>query len=653
MNFFERQRQVRRVSARLVLLFVGAVIGIVLAIDLAVVLAFNGRRLAPAELAALVTISSVVTVAVIALAALFRTLALRGGGGRVARELGGVLVPPDTTDPRLRRLRNVVEEVSIASGVPVPEVYLLPEEAGINAFAAGWSTSDAAIAVTRGALERLNRDELQGVIAHEFSHIVNGDMRLNIRLMGLLFGILFLAVIGRTLLRTGFVSGGRSRGDNKGGNPLPLIGLAMVVAGYVGVLAGRLIKASVSRQREYLADASAVQFTRQTAGLAGALKKIGGLPAGSTLGSPKTEEVGHMLFGSGARLTALFATHPPLTDRIRALDPTFDPAQLRELARHWADAPPSGLREDAALGLTGAGSGAPEVPASDVPSDDLPPADAGTPVTAAEMIERVGTSSPAAYQHAETILRHIPRPFLDRARDPATVLPLLLGLLFSADSEVRTRQHQAIFERHGKVLADAAWQDGHALTGLHPMLRLPLAEIAFPALRHRSPAEQDAVLNAVATLIHADGGLSVFEYCLSRLLSDELRESGRPVPHWRARRHQVRDARGATATLLAVLAQAGHAEPVAAGRAFAAGVAEVLAGSQAAYAPPARGVLELESVWPELDDLRPRDKARLVAAAVVVISHDGVMTGAEIELLRTICALLHSPLPPLPLATVS
>ncbi|MDG4765454.1 M48 family metallopeptidase [Solwaraspora sp. WMMD406] len=423
MNFFERQRQVRRVSARLVALFVLAVVGIVAVVDLAVLIGFDGLSMSPAGLAGLLTVTSLVTVAVIGLAALVRSVALRGGGGRVARELGGVLVPSDTTDPQLRRLRNVVEEISIASGVPVPEVYLLPGEEGINAFAAGWSTSDAAIAVTRGALERLNRDELQGVIAHEFSHVVNGDMRLNIRLMGLLFGILFLAVIGRGMLRGGLVSGGRSRNSNDSRNPLALVGLAMIVAGYVGVLVGRMIKASVSRQREYLADASAVQFTRQTAGLAGALKKIGGLPAGSALGSPKTEEVGHMLFGSGSRFTALFATHPPIVDRITALDPSFDPAELSALTRRWAANPPSGLAEDRALGLThggltidGTAGAAGAAPAGR--GGALPDPEARVPVDPVEVVDRIGAAPPSAYPHAADLLARIPADLLDQARRP-------------------------------------------------------------------------------------------------------------------------------------------------------------------------------------------------------------------------------------------
>src|SRR5262249_14965505 len=224
-NFFERQNHVRRMSARLVVLFVIAVIAIVAVVGLAVLLAFRRRDMTTGQIVGLVVASSITTVLAITLAASFRTIGLRGGGGVVARELGGVLVPQDTQDPQLRRLRNVVEEIAIASGTPVPEIYVMPNEKGINAFAAGWSPSDAAVSVTQGALERLNRAELQGVIGHEFSHVVNGDMRLNIRLIGLLFGILFLAVIGRTLTYGGLLGGGgrRDRNNNNNGNPLVII----------------------------------------------------------------------------------------------------------------------------------------------------------------------------------------------------------------------------------------------------------------------------------------------------------------------------------------------------------------------------------------------------------------------------------------------
>ncbi|MEV6814431.1 M48 family metallopeptidase [Micromonospora sp. NPDC051296] len=646
MNFFERQRQVRRLSTRLVLLFVLAVVGIVVVVNLAAVFAFNATSGNPAQLAGFVAIVTVATVVAIGLAALVRTLTLRGGGGKVARELGGVPVPADTTDPELRRLRNVVEEMALASGVPVPEVYLLPEETAINAFAAGWGPSDAAVAVTRGALQRLNRDELQGVIAHEFAHVVNGDMRLNIRLMGLLFGILFLTVIGRGMARVGLLGGGRQRSNNSGGggiNPLMLVGLALLVAGYVGVLAGRLIQASVSRQREYLADASAVQYTRQTRGIAGALKKIGGLTDGSELKSPKRDEVGHMLFGEAAR-ASWFATHPPLADRIRALEPSFDPAELRRLSQQWAAAPPSGRQEDVALGLAPA---APARPAPPATAPTLPGHDARVRVAPAEVLGRVAAPTETAYTHAAAILDRIPDPLLDRARNRDAAVPLLLGLLLSAEPEVRQHQYVALADRHGRDLADAALREADELAGLHPTLRLPLAELTFPALRARPGAELESLMAAVFTLIHADGAIDVSEYCLSRLLLAELQEALRPDSRWRTDRRSLTDARSAAAFLLATLAQVGHADRAAAEQAFEAGIATLLPGTTLPYAPPENGVLALETAWPVLDGLRPGDKERLVAATVAVISHDGMMTVPEIELLRTICGLLHCPLPPM------
>ncbi|RKN39417.1 M48 family metallopeptidase [Micromonospora endolithica] len=645
MNFFERQRQVRRLSVRLVLLFVLAVVGIVVVVNLAAVFAFNATSADPGQLTGFVVLVTVATVVAIGLAALVRTLALRGGGGKVARELGGVPVPTDTTDPELRRLRNVVEEMALASGVPVPEVYVLADETAINAFAAGWTPSDAAVAVTRGALRRLNRDELQGVIGHEFSHVVNGDMRLNIRLMGLLFGILFLTVIGRGLARAGIIGGARPRGNNNSGgaNPLALVGLALLVAGYVGVLAGRLIQASVSRQREYLADASAVQYTRQTRGIAGALKKIGGLSDGSELTSPKRDEVGHMLFGEASRVS-WFATHPPLVDRIRALEPSFDPAELRELAQRWSAAPPSGRQEDIALGLAPAGpaggqggGAAPAMPAE------------GTLVRVGptEVLGRVAAPTGTAFTHAAAILDRIPQPLLDRARSRDSAGPLLLGILLSADPSVRRQQDAALAERHGRDLAQAAGREADAVAGLHPMLRLPLAELAFPALRDRPDAELESLLAAVFTLIHADGAIDVSEYCLSRLLLAELAESLRPDSRWRPDRRTLTDSRSAAAHLLAVLAQVGHTDRAAAETAFQSGVAALRPGTTLPYAPPENGVLALETAWPVLDRLRPADKERLVAATVAVISHDGMMTVPEIELLRTICGLLHCPLPPM------
>ena len=273
-----------------------------------------------------VVVTTLSVIGVIGLSSLYKTVTLNGGGGVVARSLGGVRVSPDTTDALQRRLLNVVEEMSIASGVPMPEVYLLEQEAGINAFAAGHNPANAAIAVTRGALTTLNRAELQGVIAHEFSHILNGDMRLNVRLMGLLFGLLVIALIARTVLR--FAPRGRS--SKKGGGVAFILVAATVVlvVGYVGLFFGRLIQAAVSRNRESLADASAVQFTRDPGGLRGALVKIGAIGAGSRIGNPEAEEVAHMLFAPGIK--RFFATHPELEDRLKAIDPRFDKSEFAQ-----------------------------------------------------------------------------------------------------------------------------------------------------------------------------------------------------------------------------------------------------------------------------------------------------------------------------------
>ncbi len=651
-TFFDRQRDLRKMSFRLVLLFALAVILIVATVNLVVLFAFGALTAGqePTRIAAIVAVTSLLTAGTIGLATLYRMATLRGGGGRVARELGGDHVPHDTTDPQLRRLRNVVEEISIASGVPVPEIYVLQNESAINAFAAGWSTSDAAVAVTRGALESLNRDELQGVIAHEFSHVVNGDMRLNIRLIGLLFGILFLAVAGQTILRAGFFT--RSRDEKSGGNPLPLIGLALVAAGYAGVLIGRVIKASVSRKREYLADASAVQYTRQPQGIAGALKKIAGLPTGSGLRSPKTEEVAHMLFGSGSRkLQSLFATHPPLADRIKALDPTFDPAQLAQLAQDWAQSPPNGLAEDRALGLTSsarpqtATQTAQPPTAAEAPQPQTP-AGAGrgqsgqsaqSAQSAQSVVSRVGSPNAQGYQRAASLLEGIDAGVRARARSVEQVVPLVLGLLVSSDERVSAKQREELTARLGPQMAQAVFDEAVGLATLDPALRLPLAEISFPALRYRPQAQQAAVLDAVQVLIQADGRISTFEYCFSAMLHSELYQSLHPPPHWHMAPRSLGGARSQVVTLLRVLADSEAA--------FQAGLRVAFPEATEPYRPtPAPA---LEDGWHVLRELRPEGKEQLIKAAVAVIDHDRAMTVDEFELLRTICGLLHCPLPPL------
>ena len=324
-SFIVRQQSARKQTRRMVFLFCLGVLGTCLAAS--GIPALLTKTWDP-EMLAGITIFILLGVII---ASLVKHFQLRQGGKVIAVALGGELVSTDTKNPQERKLRNVVEEMAIASGVPVPEIYLLPDRS-INAFAAGITSADAVIGVTRGAIENLNREELQGVIAHEFSHILNGDMRLNIRLISWCAGLLFLSVLGRLLLQYApSIMNSSQRRDDKGasagaGVAAILMGLLLIVLGAIGVFFGKVIQAAISRQREHLADASAVQFTRNPLGLAMALKKIGKFSTHSYVKSPAAEEAAHLFFAQGvdSALSRLFSTHPPLVERIKLLDPRFD-----------------------------------------------------------------------------------------------------------------------------------------------------------------------------------------------------------------------------------------------------------------------------------------------------------------------------------------
>jgi Zn-dependent protease with chaperone function len=622
MNFFERQAQARRQSTRLVVLLLLAVIGIVGLVDAAVWLLIGPHAKTLAWATAL-------TAGTIVIGSLYRIATLRGGGDRVARQLGGTPVVEDTQDVQLRRLRNVVEEMAIASGVPVPKIYVLEGEPGINAFAAGYAASDAAVAVTRGALDRLNRDELQGVVAHEFSHILNGDMRLNVRLMGVLFGVLMIGVAGRKVL----VHGRHARHSLI----IALLGLAVVaiVVGSVGTFFARMIKAGVSRSREALADASAVQFTRQTAGIAGALKKIAGTTGGSRLARrDAAEEASHMLFGDGLGLHGWFATHPPLLQRIQALEPGFDADQLTRLQVQWWQSPPDGLAEDAALGL---------LPAAQA----LPQAGGSMALDPRAVSAQVAQPHQDDYARAHALVSAIGDELRAAALHRDSAMPLLLGLLLDDDAGVRGLQHEAIASRLGQATAIEAdhLRQAH-LRMLHPMLRLPLAALAFPVLRRQARLALAAFLDTVHAVVHADDHVSLFEYCLGRLLDAQVREALAPARHVRFGRRKPGNVKHELSTLLAVVAQAGHPDdPAAARRAYLAGMQRVLPRDHLPYAPPLAGVQALDAVWAPLDALDPLAKQVMVEAITAAASHDGRIGVAESELLRTICGVLHCPLP--------
>ena len=351
MNFFQQQEHARSKTRWLLFIYVLAVAVIVIALDAIFLIVrhftvseYSPMLSSPGELKSWVTanassllVFSLGIIAFIGLASLYRIMTLRGGGSKVATALGGTHVDSSHPDLLVRRLVNIVEEMAIASGIPVPQVYVMEQESGINAFAAGHQPEDAAVAVTRGALDIFSRDELQGVIGHEFSHILNGDMRMNMRLLGPLFGIMLIGMMGGILLRSSSHSRVSSSKESSGGIVVVLLlGVGLTVIGYIGQLAGNLIKAAISRQREYLADASAVQFTRYKQGIGGALKKIAAWQYGSVLTDTGAEEVSHMLFANGLsrHISGLLATHPPIQERLQRLDIKFDNQELAKLSAH-------------------------------------------------------------------------------------------------------------------------------------------------------------------------------------------------------------------------------------------------------------------------------------------------------------------------------
>lgn len=624
MDFYARQAAARRASRFWLGAFVATVALVVVTLTwIALLFAPAAPGAAPApDLGLIAQIEESPRVAlqvalfwlfVIVAASAWRALDFRDGGGAVAMALGGARVDRDTRDPRLRRLHNIVEEMSIASGVTMPEVYVLERESGINAFAAGRNPADAAVAVTRGAVERLNREQLQGVIAHEFSHILNGDMRLNVRMIGWLFGLTFIALAGRAMLRLG--TDGRGRGRGSGAGWLYLVALAMLVIGWLGALAGRILQAAVCRRREHLADASAVQFTRNPEGLKGALLKIAGLDRHGRLAATRAPEVAHMLFAAGVE--RLFATHPPLAERIRALDPRFDTSALERLGRQAiADTTPDSDLERLTSRLQ----------------------EERIAVEPAAVAGAVGRIEPRELAEAAGIRLALPAWLHEFAESTGLARTLTLELLLSRDETVRAKQRALL------SVADPG-DAGRLAASLDPHLRLPALLQLFPALRALPREDRLALLRLCRELARVDARIDVYEFCLLKLLADSLRnelEGG--APHGSESLASLADELG---TLFAVVATQGAATALEARRAYEAGISRVLP----RHRPPLRTVTD----WPPLLDaacnrlakLHPCAKRVVVEGLVATIAHDGQMTVTEVDLLRTLCAILQLPLPPL------
>jgi Zn-dependent protease with chaperone function len=630
-DFFAAQARARQQSRLISLGFAASVVLVVIALD-AVVLTALRVVAAQQDDAALrgsllewsfahpdtVLAISLLVGGFIGTASLVRVLQLRAGGGFVARSVGGVRVERSTMDPRRRMLHNVVDEMALASGVPAPEVYVLENEDGINAFAAGHTPANAAIAVTRGALLRLNRDQLQGVIAHEFSHILNGDMRLSIRLMGLVFGLMAVTIVGRTLLRLG-------RESNRSGGAVMLLGAGIAIVGLVGFWTGRVLQAWISRKRECLADASAVQFTRNPEGLKQALVRVAAMGLNRRFASPNMEQVAHMLFSQGG--LRMLATHPPMLERLEALDPSMTKprldAMIREVQAHWQ-------REGAGREEPARAGGAPRP----VP----------VPAAAALIAATAGEPRARHLEYAVALRRALPPALRGSADAPELARAALLGLVASHDSAARESQLAHISATLGSGPAGQVRELLALAENVEPLLRLPAVMQLLPALRPLPLAQRQLLIELLLQLTRMDGSLSVSDWALEKLASRSLQTTVLPqAPHGTA---SLESRSGDIGVLFAVLAAQGSRDSDQARRAYESGIGPLLPRERPGYAVIEDWPPVLDASLDRLCGLHPLAKQMLVEGLVHTIAHDETLAVPEAELLRAICAVLECPLPP-------
>jgi Zn-dependent protease with chaperone function len=574
------------------------------------------------------------TVTVIFLGSTYKTLALSGGGSVVAESLGGRVVNSNTADPDERKLLNIVEEMSIASGVPMPKVYVLDNEDGINAFAAGHTPSDAVVAVTHTCMKKLTRDELQGVIGHEFSHILNGDMRLNLRLIGILFGIFCLATIGRVLMQ--------ARGRNNGG--IVMAGLLLLVIGSLGVFFGRLIQAAVSRQREFLADASSVQFTRNPPGLSGALQKIGG--SGSQMESPHASDASHLFFANGLAESffGMLATHPPIPERIRAIDATWD-GKYKPLDDDWVDnllrPPPKSHSSQPMPDLLQKVLGG-----AVIASDGMgqPPG-----IQSRSVMPNLGNPTPLHLKYAEELRDALPENLKAAAREPLDAVALIYALLLSGDEAQRAAQLAGLAGRAPQSVAEKTAALFPEVSQAASRARLPLVNLALPALRQMDAGQFRQFSQALQWLINSDGEVELFEFVLQKIVLRHLAAQFNGARKMTVQFYTLKPLVPDCAVVLSALANVGSSDAGEIKKAFETGTPYLRAPDSADLVQlPCEqcGVDQIDAALNRLAQAVPTIKKNLIEACVYTVGADGVMTENEAELLRAVADTLDCPIPP-------
>ena len=623
MDFFEAQNLARRNTRFLLLLFLLAVASLIILTNLLIFVFVNfqdSARIATGQYYFSWEVFFAITcgvVLLVTLASLFRLLSLRKGGAVIAELMDAELLVNAQGDLNKHKLLNVVEEMAIASGTPVPPVYLIGDPA-INAFAAGYSPGDAVIGVTHGAMENLTRDQLQGVIAHEFSHILNGDMRLNIRLMGILYGILMLALVGRTILRGVRV---RGRGRGRAGTTILVLGAGLMMVGYLGQFFGNLIKAAVSRQREFLADASAVQFTRNPEGIADALKRIGGYKIGSGLQHPQSAEISHTFFSEGVSFSfaSLMATHPPLPERIKRIEPLWNGGFLE--------------------------STPPEPPTSAGSTEGVMGFSSSVNIDADEVLNHIGNPQQSQIDLARQIIGALPEDYTAAAREPYSARALVYLLMLNQSNEARTQQLSHLKASSDLGVYDALEELISHEHLLNPEMKLPLLEIALPTLRQLSYAQYKVFMANLDVLIRADGRVGLSEWAVLKMISKHLGEVFE-AKHTRVRHDTLESVRSHCEVLLSLLAYCDKQSGVSPDVAFVAGKAEL--GLEVQLKDKKNlNFKKMNAALDALAELHPLRKPKLIKACIKTISADQVVSVIESELLRTIADTLECPMPPM------
>ena len=576
---------------------------------------------------------------VVFLGSAYKRYEMRAGGRAIAEWLGGRQIFYESERPMERKIWNVVEEMAIASGIPMPTVYLLERENGINAFAAGMTIDDAVIGVTKGCVEQLSRDELQGVIAHEFSHIFHGDMRLNMRLISVLAGITLLSYIGYIIFRgsAGSGSGRRSSSGKKGGGgQIMLVGLAIYVIGAVGAFAAAIIQSAISRQREFLADASAVQFTRNPVGISGALRAIGRCVSGARVESVRSGEVRHMFFGQGVK--TWFATHPPLRKRISRIETGADGATVEGLR----ESTPGGGAGLAGVAGFSAGHGAGETIAAESPiGTELPSSDK------VALLASIGDPHEEHVSYAQRLLKRIPEDLLEAAHECYTARAVVYGLLIDAEPATRAVQLNELRERTDETLMKRLEKMLPELAALPAHLRVPLLDIAKGVLKEMTLPQFQQFSETIDVLIEVDQRLSVFEWVVRKSLISHLdayfNAGKRLVKENLNIKQCVKDVR----LLLSTIAHAGHKHAPDALVSFEEAADSLGARGLAMTAREGCSLSELDDSMDRLRRLRPAAKEKLIGGCIRSVASDGKVSQMEAELLRVFSETLGCPVPPL------